>query len=249
MQMADAPGRMSRSLPLFLAEQVEFYCNAKVQTLVPWLTGNSPGFVLSGVATADDVAANYARQGETKNDYVVITHIKPNHEPWSVELRLVRTIDGNCLGTLTSRFPVAKPEEGIPNLARQLFELLREGAEIEPSTSPPLYEVPPGQHFGVYLLRLEQLLAVRCAGMEGVSSNYLNGEREIIDGNLQECLNFPENVGVRLLFAQTLRAMKRARPEILPEFRDKIALLQREKPLAEPANGVVQRIINEVLAP
>ena len=40
--------------------------------------------------------------------------------------------------------------------------------------------------------------------------------------------------------------MKKIRPEILPEFKDKLALLQKEKPLSEPAHGVVQRIINEV---
>jgi hypothetical protein len=42
--------------------------------------------------------------------------------------------------------------------------------------------------------------------------------------------------------------MKKVRPEILPEFKDKLALLQKEKPLSEPAHGVVQRILNEVLA-
>jgi hypothetical protein len=40
--------------------------------------------------------------------------------------------------------------------------------------------------------------------------------------------------------------MKRARPDILLEFKDKIALLQNEKPLPEPAHGVVQRLLNEV---
>ena len=42
--------------------------------------------------------------------------------------------------------------------------------------------------------------------------------------------------------------MKRPRPEVVPEFKDKIILLQKEKQLAEPAQSVVQRIFNEVLA-
>ena len=247
-QMSDTPGRMSRALPLFLAEQVEFNATTAVQTLIPWLAGESPGFVFSGGVTPDDLAATYARQGEIKNDYVVVTHLKPNQEPWLVELRLVRTIDAKCLGALTSSFPMAQPEEGIPTLARHLTDLLREQAEVELRPSQPLYQTPPAPWFATYLLRLEQLLAVRCSGMEGVPKEFLTGAREIIDGNLQLCLQFPQNVCVRVLFAQTLKSMKRVRADVLPEFKDRIALLQKEKPLAEPAQSVMQRLFNGVLS-
>jgi len=247
-QMADAPGRISRALPLFLAEQVEFGSQARVQTLVPWITNEGGGFVLSGVPWKDDDAANYARQGEIKSDYAVTIHLKPNAEPWTAELRLIRTIDAKCLGTLSGSFPSAKPEDGIPVLVQQLLTLLREQAEVEPVSNPALYQVPGAPHFAYYLLRLEQLLAVRCGSMEGVPAGFLSGEREIIDGNIQQCLNLPQNVPARLLLAQTLLAMKRARPDILSEFKDKLALLQKEKPLHEPAQGVVQRMVSEALA-
>jgi len=247
-QMTDASGRMSRALPLFLAEQVEFGSQTRVQTLVPWITNAGGGFVFSGVPWKDDDAANYARQGETKSDYVVTINLKPNAEPWTAELRLIRTIDAKCLGTLSGSFPSAKPEEGIPALARQLLTLLKEQAEVEPVTVTSLYQTPGAPHFAYYLLRLEQLLAVRCGGMDGIPAGFLSGEREIIDGNLQLCLDNPQNIGTRILLAQTLLAMKRARPDILLEFKDKLALLQKEKPLPEPANGVLQRMFNEVLA-
>jgi hypothetical protein len=66
--------------------------------------------------------------------------------------------------------------------------------------------------------------------MDGVRPNFLSGEREIIDGNLQLCLACPEYVATRLLLVQTLLAIKKIRPDILPEFKDKLALLQNEKP-------------------
>jgi tetratricopeptide (TPR) repeat protein len=247
-QMSDAPGRMSRALPLFLAEQVEFGSEAQVRTLVPWIAEEVGGFVLSGGAWEDGAAADYARQGEIKSDYVVITHLNTTAEPWSVELRLVRTIDSKCLGTLSTSFPFTQPGEEIPTLARQLLALLGELAEVKSVPPPPLYQVPSVPQFSNYLLRLEQLLAVRCGGMDGVRGGFLSGEREILDGNLQLCAEFPENVGTRILLAQTLLGMKRVRPDILPEFKDKLALLQREKPLSEPAHGVVQRLFNEVFA-
>jgi len=43
-------------------------------------------------------------------------------------------------------------------------------------------------------------------------------------------------------FAQTLLAMKRVRPDILPEFKERLSLLQKEHPLTEPALSVIQRL-------
>lgn len=244
-QLADAPGRMSRALPLFLAEQITFASNASVQTLVPWIVNDS-GFVLSGGPWKDEDAANHARQGEMKNDFVVTIHLKPTAEPWSAELRVIRTIDAKCIGTLNGTWAATNPEAGIPGIAGQLLAILAEQTDATSCPPPSNYQVPAGAHFSHYLLRLEQLLAVRCAGMDGVNNSFLNNEREIIDGNLWLCLENPQNPSLRILLAQTLRGIKKVRPNILPEFKDKIARLQKEKPLAEPAQSVVQRVINEV---
>ncbi|MFP3700457.1 hypothetical protein SB758_33835, partial [Burkholderia sp. SIMBA_013] len=68
--------------------------------------------------------------------------------------------------------------------------------------------------------------------------------REIIDGNLRQCLDFPRSVNARLLLAQTVRAMKKVRPDVAGEFEEKIARLQREQPLEAPAQAVVQALLN-----
>jgi tetratricopeptide (TPR) repeat protein len=246
-QMADAAGRMSRALPLFLAEHTDFHSRARVQTLVPWIV-NGGGFILSGVAWKDEDAVNHSRQGQIKSDYVVVTHLKTQSEPWTVDLRLVRTIDGKCLGTLSTSFASTRPQETLPGLAPQLLKLLTEHAEIESQPAPLLYQVPQADQFPFYLLRLEQLLAVRCAGMDGVQSGFLHGGRDIIDGNIHLCVDHPENVSVRILLAQTLLAMKRAQPNVLPEFKEKIELLQREKLLNQPAQGIVQRLVHDAFS-
>jgi tetratricopeptide (TPR) repeat protein len=246
-QLADAPGRLSRALPLFLAEQVEFGCQARVQTLVPWIMGEVPGFVFGGVAWSNEDASHYARQGGQKCDYVVITHLQVRQEPWSVELRLTRTIDARCLGTLPAEFRAADPGEALAELARQLQDLLAREAGVDRQPDPRIYQAPAGRNFSNYLLRLEQLLAIRCAGMEGVKTDFLSGEREIIRGNLELCLACPENAATRILLVQTLLAMKKVRPAIPPEFKDKLALLQKEKPLPEPVNSIVQRMLNEAM--
>ena len=163
-------------------------------------------------------------------------------------MRLVRTIDGKCLETLSASFPSAFFEDGIPSLARQLLKSLDRHAEVSPRTPSPLYQVPLASQLPNYVLRLEQLLAVRCGSMDGVKPGFLHGEREVVDGNLQLCLACPENVPTRILLAQTLVALKVARPAVVAEFKDRVTLLQKERPLHEPAHAVVQRIFNEVFA-
>jgi hypothetical protein len=244
-QLSDTAGRVSRALPLFLAEQLEFSSASRTCTLVPWVASDSGSFVVSRVRWSDEDAANYARQGEQPSDYVVIIHLKTQLDPWITEMRLVRTIDVKCLGEFSVNFSADKPETAVLSLANRLLASIASGIEIHSPTS--LYDFPTGTEFSFYLLRLEQLLATRCAAMECVTG-FLSGEREIIDGNIHLCVASPNCIPARVLLAQTLLAMKRVRPDILPEFRDKLALLQKEKPLEEPPQTLVRRIIDQALA-
>ncbi len=248
MQLADGPGRLSRALPLFLAEQVEFGTEATTRTLVPWIVKPSAGFVLSGVPWKNDEAAAHARKtgpDQKPADHVVVSHLDCRAEPWRIELRLVRTIDAACLATASATCPATDPAQALPTLTRELFTALATESDLQSHISHLNFGPPPAS--STYLLRLEQLLAVRTAAMNPAQPT-LSGEREILDGHLQLCLDEPESVPIRLLFAQTLRGMKKVRPDILPEFRARVDLLQKEKPLSEPAQSIAARIFAEAYA-
>lgn len=245
-QMSDTPGRLSRALPLFLAEQIRFQGEAQIRTIIPWLEGDTPAFVLGGVAWANDDAAQHGRTGNPACDYVVVTHLKTAGEPWIIELRLIRTIDAKLLGTAMGRFSAAHPETAFLQLAQDLLGLLVEHAGLVRQKAPPQYMVPPAANFPYYLLRLEQMLAVRCAAREGIPPIFLNGVREIIDGNLQLCLNQPANPVVRVLLAQTLLRLNKVEPSAVAEYREKIQLLQKEKQLPQPARGVIETALREI---
>jgi tetratricopeptide (TPR) repeat protein len=244
-QMPDAPGRMSRALPLFLAEQVSFASEANVQTFIPWISEGSGGFVLSGVAWTDGNALEYVRRSETKTKYVVVTHLTTGSDPWTVDLRVLQTSNGECVAELQSSFARSIPGEPVVELSRRLINMLTEQLQVKTVTIP-LYQVPNTAYISDYLLRLEQLLAVRCAGMEGVPREFLHVEREIIDGSLQLCLTTPSNIATRILLVQTLLTMNKIRPEVVREFADKVAMLQKDKPLAEPAQSIVQEMLSAV---
>jgi hypothetical protein len=81
-----------------------------------------------------------------------------------------------------------------------------------------------------------------------VSATFLHGEREIIDGNLQLCLDCPNNIATRILLAQTLLTMNKVKPEVVQEFIEKVAKLQKDKPLTEPAQKVVREMLSELIA-
>lgn len=52
-QLSDTAGRLSRAIPLFLAEQVEFMTTSRAETLIPWIPNNGGGFVLAGAEWAN----------------------------------------------------------------------------------------------------------------------------------------------------------------------------------------------------
>jgi len=242
-QMTDTPGRLSRAIPLFFAEQTHFYSDAKVWTLIPWIKAEERGFVLGGVAWQNDDAASRARMDNMSSDYVVVSHLRASQEPWKIELRLIRTIDAACLDSFEIPFAPLEPRDAIHTATRTLINQLKAHAEITPAVPPSAYQVPTGPDFQFYLVRLEQLLALRCSGMEGVKGTFLSGERDILDGNLQLCLSQPKNSTVRILFFQTFRSMQRVRPDITGEYREKLERLQCEHPVEEPIQGLLHRML------
>jgi tetratricopeptide (TPR) repeat protein len=246
-QMADSAGRMSRALPLFLAEQTEFRGGTRTQTIVPWITsGEGGGFVLSGLPWEDDQLLEFCRQGEVKSDYIVVTHLKVNSDDCQAELRLIRVQDGKRLGKLDASFSFTNPATAVVQLGRQLLDLLAEAAKTKLHSAPLLYQLPEIPHFSDYLLRLEQLLAVRCGSMDNVGKNFLSGERDIIDGNLNLCLRLPRNPTTRIVLVETLAAMHKIRPEVVREYADKVALLQTEMPLKEPLHSKLQAMLADI---
>ncbi len=237
-------GRLSRALPLYLADQVELGTDALTRTLVSWLVKPAPGFILGGKNWDDATAAHHVRRSAADDpaDYVVVTHLVCDRDPWRVELRLVRTIDAACLATITASCPADDPGAMLPGLARDLLAELATHLEL-PSHAPE-HALPASSDC---LLRLEQLLAVRTAALPGASAT-LRGEREILEGQLRLCHEHPASLPVRLLFIHSLGAMGKVRPAIRAEFRERAESLHREQPLPEPAQAVLTRLLGEVFA-
>jgi len=227
-QTADAMGRMSRALPLFLAEQVDLRTGVLGRAMLPWAVGKQSGFVIGGAAWTDEQAvAAVAGAGAQPSTYAVSVHIDATEDPWTAELGFIRLSDGVRIGELFGEFAPNAPEAGLPGLVDEMVEMLGS------LTASDKYVVPGGAAFGGYLLRLEQLLAVRCASMDGAeAANLLHGERAMLDGLIAACEEMPENVPIRLLLIETMSAMHRVRPAVVEEYREQVDRLMMERPLA-----------------
>jgi hypothetical protein len=95
------------------------------------------------------------------------------------------------------------------------------------------YVVPYGVAMGEYLLRLEQLLAVRCAGMEGAPAAFLSGEREIVQGEIALVANWPQSLPVRLMLHETLLRLKKLNPAVVAEVEPQVRRLHERYPMRD----------------
>jgi hypothetical protein len=223
---------------------VKFACETNVQTFIPWIPAGTGGFVLSGVAWSDEDALGYVRQSDRQSSYLVVVHLNTQSDLWRANLRLLRVTDGQTIGKLETSFGMGAPTDGVIELARGLIKLMEK--EVRSRSGATVYQTVDAADLGNYLLRLEQLLAVRCAGMEGVSTAFLHGEREIVGGNLQLSLRCPDNLAVRILLAETMLSMHKVKPNVVKEFFDRVMMLHQENPMGEPAQSVVQEMLSEL---
>lgn len=243
VQLSDSAGRLSRALPLFLAEQAYFRTEAVGRVLQAWIPTLHGAFAVAATAWSDADAAAQARNQQPAADYAFTLHLRTTTTPWSLEVRLLRTIDGALLASTALSLASQPPGALFTQVAETVLGLLLEHAELATLPAPESYVIPHPADIGEYTLRLEQALAVAMATLPAAEGGSLNREREIISGMLQLCLAEPRNLPARLLLVQTLTNLRKVRPQVVAEFQEKVTLLQQEHPLPLPAQGVIQRMV------
>ena len=244
MQLADALGRLSRALPLFLAEQLEFHTAARVRTLIPRVTQGGAGFVLRGGEWTDSEAIESAFEAELTPDFIVKSHLNATGQQWLLLATVLHAQTSAVIGRVQAACPPGQPELAVLPLARDLAELLA-GNGLAPETPSPLYLLPAGPALANYMIRLEQLLAVRSAIGAGDETPAIAGERDILEGTLFLALQQPQSPAVRALLAAMVVAMRRIRPEIVEEYEDRLTMLQRDRPLGEPLDEIVHDMVTD----
>ncbi len=237
------PGALARSLPLYLADQVELGTDALTRTLVSWVVKPRAGFILGGKQWEDSVGAHHARQSpaDDPSDYLVLCHLVCTGTPWRIELRLVRTIDAACLAELSTDCDPYDPAAALPGLTTDLLAALAKHADLP--GHPSGFCIPEAS--SEFLARLSQSLVLRTAALPGATG--LHDEQAVIEGMDAYARAHADNLPVRLLFIHALAALARLRPAQRPALAARAEAIQRDLPLAEPAQSVLARIRQEAL--
>lgn len=226
-QPTDQLGRLTRALPLFLAEELFVGTNARAAFLLPWLKHG--GFVLSARPWTRDFLSQ-----EASPDLRVFLHVDAQAAPWNLQMR-IEDARGDAVVNFDHSFGFGSAAADVLALLRdvkaRLIDMLGLTPRIEETLPAPSAELLPG-----YLAVLEQALAVAMAARQPEESGLLYQERAIFDHLFEVALHEPELLRPRLLLLNALENQARRRPDMVAEYLGKLALLQEKHPLP-PGRG------------
>ena len=236
--LGDAIGRMTRSLPLFFAEQNRSAHRCRGPHAGPRgpsaekNPGQPGGFVVSSRRWPDAVALQMVADPANRTDYIVTVHLDAEVEPWTAELAFLRTSDGARIGELQAEFDPASPDEthAGPDAACAGSRRPARGAGAR-RRGRRVPGAPPARRSPTYLARMEQLLAVRSTTIPGAAPMSAADEQAVLAGELALCQAEPQNQPVRLLLMETLAVLSQTNPAAAAEFRPTFQRLTSDDPI------------------
>ena len=243
-RLSNIPGRLSRALPLFLAERVHMAVRAAVQVLTP-VRGPAREFLVIDAPFSASDGAGHARSAGNAT-YVVLTHLTAVAQPWLITMRLVRIADGECIAHWDGTFPGQTPAADVNRLANNLISFCASDLEIPSQPESMNYMRLGDLAMNHYLSELEQLQAA--AFSEDVPEAWLSfhGEHEVLEQALEAAGRFSPDVPFRLVAIQLLKSLGRRMPNLFTEYLPRFQELHRSRPLHEPAGSVIQGMIDRL---
>jgi len=246
LEWIDGPGRLSRAIPLILAEHIHLTTEATGVAFIPWV--QEQGFAVFGKPYSDSDLCVMAGKDENTPSLVAGIVLDATQSPWKLILRLLQRSDGGCLAELTVKTNSNHPGLCVDQLTESLVKLLRTHAGIHGQKTPMWYDRPQGTDATDYLCHIEQQLAIMAVTTDSLKGGRLHGERNMLDVILALCLRKPENQTVRMIYFQTLRQIKKIRPDILFEYKDKTLLLKDRFPISGELGRIFENTFTEIFA-
>lgn len=232
-QREDELGRLSRAVPLYLAESMYEWTGTLAQTLVAVVMGGGPVlFGLQDEAAEREVAVNLAEHA----DVVVQGSIDRQGERWTVSLTLREAASGEVIGRESVSADRAGLEVAVQELEARLLARFG-GAATRPHDA--CYSRPTGEQMPVHLNALAQSLMLSLMANEVMPKDAMWGERNMLEWPLRMALHWPEFEVAKLLYFAGLSNAARYGSTVLPEFEKRsFALLTEMKDAASPLAGL-----------
>lgn len=240
LQHTNVLGQVTRTFPLYLAEELYLRTSASTRTLVPIVQPDT--LALVGAPWTLETLGN-ACDGSY---VVVLLHVDARAAPWQLKFCVYLTSSKTAIAEWVT--PLAL-ENAVPAVQSALDRLLTElrglpGLDIQPAGPAhwPLLE-----HAALYAAVLEQALLIALFGSTQSEKPAIWGERAMLDRLLQAAATTATNPRSRLLLLNTVQKEGRRRPDIVREYLDPLSLLQQRHPLpAGPAADLAAAALESI---
>jgi hypothetical protein len=241
VQRTDALGQVTRTIPMYLAEEVHLRYTARTQVLIPMVEAG--GFALMGVPwRVEDL-----RQGVSESDAVVLMHADARATPWQLKFSLLGWPEGSLLAEWTLAFTAEQATLALQGAYERLISELTAHADLKAAATPSpllsftLTDVPR------YVWCLEPSLVIATAMSETTKEPAIWGDRALIDSLLELAVSMPTSARCRMLLLNAVEKEGRRRPDIIKEYLEKLSLLQQRRPLpAGPAAELVSSAMKTI---
>jgi hypothetical protein len=234
-------GRLSRALPMFLAEEIHLRSNARTAFLLPWM--KQGGFILS----ARPWTQAFLPPDHTPPDLIVFLHVDARVAPWLLNVR-IENMQRNATPVVFERaFGLATAGEDVLGLLNDLLTRLTILLALKRETTDEALATPPPGLLPGYLAAIEQALAVGLAARQAEGASFLYQERSIFDHLFDVTLHGPKLLRPRMLLVNALENQARRRKDIAAEYLDKLALLQQQHGLPGQGGDLVEKGVKTVV--
>jgi tetratricopeptide (TPR) repeat protein len=232
-------GRLSRALPMFLAEEIHLRSNARTAFLLPWM--KQGGFILS----AQPWTQAFLPPDHTPPDLIVFLHIDARVTPWLLNVR-IENMQRHATPVVFERaFGLTTAGDDVMGLLNDLSTRLTILLALKREETDEALATPPSGLLPGYLAAIEQALAVGLAARQPDAS-FLYQERSIFDHLFDVTLHGPRLLRPRMLLVNALENQARRRKDIAAEYLDKLALLQEQHGLPGQGGELVARGVQTV---
>jgi hypothetical protein len=217
-------GRLSRSLPMFLTEEIHLRTNARASFLLPWM--KQGGFVLS----ARPWTRAFLPPDHVPPDLIVFLHVDARATPWLLRVSIENMQRQATPVVFERAFTLATAAEDVMALLDDVMSRLTILLALRREETNAALVTPAAASLPAYLAAIEQALAVGLAARHTGSESFLHQERSIFDHLFDIALDAPA-LRSRMLLVNALENQSRRRKDMVLEYLDRLALLQRKHPL------------------
>lgn len=235
-------GRLTRSLPMFLAEEMFLRTSARTAFLLPWM--KQGGFILS----ARPWTRAFLPPDNVPPDLFVYLHVDASVSPWLLRVTIENAQRAASPVIFEQAFSLETAGRDVLALLNDLIPRLTILLALRREDAGDALAMPAPEQLPGYLGGIEQALAVGLAARQA-AENFLHQERSIFDHLFEVALNSAPLLRPRMLLVNALENEARRRPDIVREYLDRLALLQQQHTLPPGAGpALVEKAVEAVTA-